>query len=121
MADPPSITAGVFSLAAASWKIGSNLRVLHNKFQRAPETISGLVTEFGATTAGLGQLQVLFQTRGDILRTGAGEVERNHAMQCFDATIVDMAQTFSRLNMELDPSLLGPNGRSSCVLHIRLA
>ncbi|KAK1749808.1 ankyrin-1 [Echria macrotheca] len=101
MSDPLSITAAVFSLAAASWKIGSNLKVLRNKFQRAPETMSGLVTEFDATTAGLGQLQALFRTT-DILRTEAGEDARNHAMQCLDAIIVDMAQTFSRLNVELD-------------------
>jgi len=49
MADPLSITARVVSLAAASWKIASNLTVLQTKFQRAPETVSLLVTEFQAT------------------------------------------------------------------------
>ncbi len=104
MADPLSITAGVVSLVAAAWKISGNLRALQTKFQRVPQTVSGLVTEFQATAVGLGQLNELLQAKGDVLKIGpAGteEVDRTPLLQCFDAMMVDMAQTFSLLNMEL--------------------
>ena len=103
MSDPFSIAAGAVSLVAASWKISNNLRNLQTKFERVPQTVSALIAEFQATTAGLSQLNRLLEARQHDLLGGnaADEAERVHLLQCLDAMTFDMARTFSLIDAEL--------------------
>ncbi|GAB1318562.1 Ankyrin-1 [Madurella fahalii] len=102
MLDPISLATGVTALVAAAWNISISVRNLQTKFQRVPETVSGLAAEFRATAAGLGQLDRLLRSRPTALLGSDGTVaEHHHLLQCLDAVTFEMARTFSLIDVEL--------------------
>ncbi|KXX79231.1 Ankyrin-1 [Madurella mycetomatis] len=102
MADPLSIATGVAALVAAAWNVSNNLRDLRAKFQRVPETVSGLVAEFQATHIGLGQLNSLLRSRQTaFLGSNGTAAEHQHLLQSIDLITVEMARIFSLINTEL--------------------
>jgi hypothetical protein len=98
--DPLSVSTTVASLIGISFKLAKSLNDLRAKFQRTQRTVSSLCGECSITTAGLSLLQELMLTRSDIF--GSSIQSRQDLLQCFSATMFNMAQTFSVLDIELE-------------------
>ncbi|KAK1766526.1 ankyrin-1 [Phialemonium atrogriseum] len=91
MCDPLSIATGTASLLAASLKLSHGLIVLRSRFQKVPETVSGLCNELQLTSIGLDALT----------SASSNDQARRNLLQCVEATTVSMAKSFSVLDTEI--------------------
>jgi hypothetical protein len=119
MADPLSIMTAAASLFAASLKLSRSLILLRSRFQKVPETVSGLSNEIQLTSLGLGELESLLRSRQDVLASGSQNSRVRHNMlKCIEATTVSMAKSFSLLDAELGK--LARDGKESKGISWRL-